>query len=57
MNTAIPLFRHLPDALATLLPNVERFAVPDGVHAMHEDNPAAFNVAVSEFIEEHRRAA
>ena len=50
---SIGLFRRLTEALAELLPHAERAVIPGAGHAMHEDNPTAYNVAVVPFIAKH----
>ena len=45
----------LTDRLEELLPNVERAEIPNASHVMHEDNPAATNSAILDFLE--RRGA
>ncbi len=45
---------HLNDRIAELLPNVERIEIPDASHLMHEENAAATNEAILEFIGRHR---
>jgi pimeloyl-ACP methyl ester carboxylesterase len=40
----------LTDRLEELLPQVERQEIPDASHLMHEDNPAAVNKAILDFL-------
>jgi pimeloyl-ACP methyl ester carboxylesterase len=47
-----PLFRHLIDRLEELLPRTQRVDIPGASHAMHDDDPPAFNAAVLGFLEE-----
>lgn len=47
---SVDLFHRLADRLAELLPRVHRVGIAGATHAMHEDNPAAFNRAVLEFL-------
>ncbi len=47
---SIPLFKLLADRLAELLPHVERVSIPGAGHMIQEDNPAAFNAAVLDFL-------
>jgi len=43
----------LMDRLQELLPNVERVAVPNASHFMHEDNPQVLNKAILDFLDRH----
>jgi pimeloyl-ACP methyl ester carboxylesterase len=47
------LFHHLNDRLAELLPSAERAEIPRASHIVHEDNPAAWQSAVLEFLTKH----
>jgi pimeloyl-ACP methyl ester carboxylesterase len=47
------VFHRLADRLEELLPQAERFEIPDASHIMHEDNAPAFTTAVQSFIEGH----
>jgi pimeloyl-ACP methyl ester carboxylesterase len=51
---SVALFRRLTDRLEELLPRCERVEIPAASHAMHEDNPTAFNAAVLSFLTQHR---
>jgi len=53
---SVALFHRLTDALAELLPQAERIEIAGGSHAMHEDNPTAFNAAVGSFLARRRAA-
>jgi len=44
---------HLTDRLEELLPSVERVEIPAASHLMHEENAAATNEAILEFIGRH----
>jgi pimeloyl-ACP methyl ester carboxylesterase len=44
----------LTDRLEELLPNVERVAIPDASHLMHEENAPAVNKAIVGFLGQHR---
>lgn len=44
------LFHRLVDRLEELLRNTERVTVENASHIMHENNPAAYNEAVGEFL-------
>lgn len=46
----------LTDRLEELLPNVERVEIPAASHLMHEDNAAAVNQAILNFLGRHRHA-
>lgn len=49
-----PLLRRVvTDKLEALLPNVERVEVPGASHIMHEQNSAAYNEAVLNFLRSH----
>jgi pimeloyl-ACP methyl ester carboxylesterase len=45
-----PLMMH---GLQSCLRTVERVTIPQASHAVHVDNPAAFNRAVLEFVDRH----
>ena len=42
---------HATQRLEELLPHAERVEITEASHGMHEDNPEAFNAAVSAFLE------
>jgi pimeloyl-ACP methyl ester carboxylesterase len=44
----------LTNRLEELLPNVERVEIPAASHFMHEENAAAVNQAVLDFLGRHR---
>jgi len=44
------IFHHLNARLAELLPSAQRVAIPRASHNVHEDNPAAWQAAVTEFL-------
>lgn len=48
-----PSMNRLMDRLQELLPNVERVAVPNASHFMHEDNALAVNKAILDFLARH----
>jgi pimeloyl-ACP methyl ester carboxylesterase len=48
---SMPLFQCLIDRLAELLPSTQRVQIPGASHAMHDDNPSAFNAAVLRFLD------
>jgi pimeloyl-ACP methyl ester carboxylesterase len=48
-----PFLIHLTDRLEELLPAVERNEIQDASHLMHEDNPAAVNQAILDFVGRH----
>lgn len=43
----------LTDRLEELLPNVDRVEIPNASHIMHEENPAAVNDAILDFLARH----
>ena len=45
------VFRLLLDRLEPILPHSQRLEIPDASHLMHEDNAAAFERALLEFLE------
>jgi len=56
-GTASPAINHrLSDALAEVLPNVERVRIPRASHHMHEDEPRAVNDAILGFLVKHPAA-
>ena len=48
-----PLFHRLTDRLEALLPHTERASIPSASHIAHENNPAAYNAAVLDFLQRH----
>jgi pimeloyl-ACP methyl ester carboxylesterase len=44
----------LTDRLEEILPDVERVAIPDASHLMHEENAPAVNEAITGFLGRHR---
>lgn len=44
------IFHRLTDGLEQLLPQAQRIEIAAASHAMHEDNPAAFNAAILAFL-------
>jgi non-heme chloroperoxidase len=48
-----PIFAAVTDELARVLPHAERVTIPDASHTMNVENPAAYNVAVMEFLARH----
>jgi pimeloyl-ACP methyl ester carboxylesterase len=50
-----PLMRHLADRLHEFLPHCDRAVIPDASHIMHEDNPAAVNGSILDFLARHAR--
>ncbi|MGD8709091.1 MAG: alpha/beta hydrolase [Ectothiorhodospiraceae bacterium] len=44
------LFHHIADRLESLLPRVERAAIPAASHLVHEDDPVAYNAKVEAFL-------
>ena len=48
--------RYLTDRLQELLPHAQRVEIPDSSHFMHEDNPAAVNEAILNFLGRCSRA-
>lgn len=52
-----PLFHLLADALADLLPRVQRLQVEAASHIVHEDNPPAFASGVIAFLLRHGAAS
>lgn len=50
-----PVFHRLADRLEELLPANERQEIPNASHIMHEDNPAAFNATVLDFLKKHQQ--
>lgn len=53
---SVGLFHRLTDRLEALLPNAERITIPGASHAMHVDNPAAFNQGAMAFLGRHQHA-
>lgn len=49
-QNSIPLFHHLTDRLAELLPQVSRVEISGASHSMHEDNATEYNAAVLHFL-------
>jgi pimeloyl-ACP methyl ester carboxylesterase len=49
-----PVLLRLTDRLEELLPNVDRVEIPKASHIMHEENPAAVNDAILDFLVRHR---
>lgn len=49
------VFHCLTNRLEELLPHSERREIPAASHMMHEDNAAAFNTAVLEFLTKHEQ--
>jgi pimeloyl-ACP methyl ester carboxylesterase len=47
------MFRMIADALARMLPGVQRIAIPDAGHAMHISNPEYFNACIERFFHLH----
>lgn len=45
------LFHRLNERLADLIPNSQSVEIPNASHITHEDNPAAYNHAVLQFLE------
>jgi pimeloyl-ACP methyl ester carboxylesterase len=45
-----PIFHCIMDELARLLPAAQSAVIPKASHIMHEDNPAAFETAVRQFL-------
>jgi pimeloyl-ACP methyl ester carboxylesterase len=52
-----PLFRMLANHLAGLLQHAEQVDIPGASHAMHMDNPGAFNAALLGFMSRHSQRA
>ncbi|MGW8248802.1 MAG: alpha/beta fold hydrolase [Acidiferrobacterales bacterium] len=48
---SISLFHLLTDRLEELLPDTTRVEIPEAAHCSHEDNPADYNRAVLEFLD------
>jgi pimeloyl-ACP methyl ester carboxylesterase len=49
-----PVLLRLTDRLEELLPNVDRVEIPKASHIMHEEDPAAVNDAILDFLVRHR---
>jgi pimeloyl-ACP methyl ester carboxylesterase len=47
--------RHVADRLEALLPDVERVTIPGASHLVHEDQPAAANAAIVDFLRRRAR--
>lgn len=52
-RSPVVLRRVIPDKLGTLLPSMEHVEIPGASHIMHEENPAAYNAAVINFLQAH----
>jgi len=49
------MFHRLIDRMEELLPDSKRIIIPDASHISHEDNPAAYNTAILQFIKQHQQ--
>jgi pimeloyl-ACP methyl ester carboxylesterase len=49
----VAVFRRISDRLAPLLPIAEKATIPGASHAMHSENPDAFNGTVMDFLASH----
>ena len=45
-----PLWHRVADSVTAWLPNAKKVVIPGGGHAVHFDEPAAFNSALMEFL-------